>query len=343
MQITGNYQIFSNKVPYTNHRYQNYRNNSQCFAWNNINFPINNTNFDQYIKNKTAQIAFTAIPKELELKTAVENILNRNIVFGPKEYKNLSKEDLSVLREFQHTFSEADDYHSIGTIRWFATIFSKGIHKKYPEGFTLVAIGRSPAFLSKYLEFQGEDVKYCPISNISSRCTEFSPYFVQTYKKYLDSIGLTADSAKTTEKPIIATDYVYSGGTWRNFLKLLSLPEIGIKIGEKVIFRDIGDIISDWTGIYNFPEENYHWLFDQTMAEKHYTSIPSINVKSYKEGCSDEEKFNKYYQNGNKFEENFDTKMMNFILADTVYWDAVESFARTRHHSDLQQKSGNSH
>lgn len=317
MQITGNYQIFSNKVPYTNHRYQNYHNNSQYPVQNNINCPIYNTNSDQYLKNKATQIAFTAIPKESELKTAVENILNRNIVFGPKEYKNLSKEDLSILRDFQHTFAEADDYRSIGTIRWFATIFSKGIHKKYPEGFTLVAIGRSPAFLAKYLEFQGGDVKYCPISNISSRRTEFSTYFVQAYKKYLDSIGLTADFAKATEKPIIVTDYVYDGGTWRNFLKLLSLPEIGIEIGEKVTFRSIADIVSDWTGIINFPKETYRWLFDETLAEKRYTSIPRINVISYKEGCSDEEKFNKYYQNGNKFEENFDTKMMNFILADS--------------------------
>jgi len=340
MQITGNYQIFSNKVPYTNHRYQNYRNHSQYPVQNNINCPIYNTSSDQYIKNKTAQIAFTAIPKELELKTAVENILNRNIVFGPKEYKNLSKEDLSILREFKHTFSESDVYHSIGTIIWFARNFSKGIHEKYPEGFTLVAIGRSPAFLAKYLEFQGEDVKYCPISNI--RCnTEFSPYFVQAYKKYLDSIGLTADLAKTTKKPIIVTDYVYNGCTRRNFLKLLSLPEIGIEIGEKVMFWSIADIVSASTGICDFPKNTYRWLFDETMAEKRYTSIPSISAISYKEGCLGEEKFNKYYQNGNKFEENFDTKMMNFILADTVYWDAVESFARTRHHSNLQQKSSN--
>ena len=318
MRITSNYQIYSNKALNTNYRYQHHNNNFQCPVQNNINCTVQSRSFDKYSKNNATQIVFTALPPETQLKTAVENILNRNIVFGPKEYKNLSTEDLSVLWEFLDTFTKADYYNSIGTIRWFASVFSKGIHKKYPEGFTLVSIGRSPAFLAKYLEFQGEDVKYCPISNISSRGIEFSPYFVQAYKKYLDSIGLTADFTKTTEKPIIVTDYVYNGGTWQNFLKLLTLPEIGIKIREKVVFQDIANIVSYCTGTCNFPKERYRWLFDETMAEKRYTSIPRIDAISYKKGCDDEEKLNKYYQNGNRFEENNDTKMMNFILADNA-------------------------
>ena len=126
---------------------------------------------------------------------------------------------------------------------------------------------------------------------------------------------MTADLARTTEKPIVITDYEFYGGTKRNFLKLLELPEIGIERGEKVVFRNIADIASERAEVDKFPAKTYHWLFDETMAEKRYTSIPRIDASRYKAGCEYEEEFNKYYQNGNRFEENFDTKMMNFILA----------------------------
>ena len=310
MQITSNYQILPNR---NKQRYFNNQRNQGGFQ-----YPVQNRfsckHFTDVHQKNTDQISFTARPDEMQLKKAAEEIFNRSIVFGPREYKSLSQNDLFTLVDYQSFFKD-DYYHSIGTIRWFAKLFSDGIHRKYPNGFILVAIGRSPAFLAKYLEFQGEDVKYCPISNISSRHTEFSPAFVQAYKKYLDSIGLTADLARTTKKTIVITDYKFSGGTWRNFLKLLGLPEIDIESGEKVVFRDIADIVSAWTGICNFPQETYRWLFDETMAEKRYTSIPRINAPAYKAGSRYEEEFNKYYQNGNRFEENFDTKMMNFILA----------------------------
>ena len=324
MQITGNYQIFSNKVPYTNHRYQNYHNNSQYLIQNNINCPIYNTSSDQYLKNKATQIAFTAIPKESELKTAVENILNRSIVFGPKEYKKLSNEELSIMREYRKYF-ENTDLKNIPNMLYISKLFSEGIHKQYPNGFTLVSIGRSPAFLAKYLEFQGADVKYCPVSNLSSIRLRVTPDFIQAYKKYLGSIGLTADFVETTEKPIIFTDFVFDGDTLRNFKSLLALPEFDMNNDKKMHFRSIAAFtesgLLQQKGSYYLLDgmyRKYRKVFDEPpTAKSMYSSVPYIDAQSYKVGTSYEGELLKYHQNGNQFEENFDTKMMNFILADS--------------------------
>ena len=49
---------------------------------------------------------------------------------------------------------------------------------------------------------------------------------------------------------------------------------------------------------------------------KKFTSIPHLDPVSY--NPYGEKIFNKYYQNNNRFEEDFNTKMMNFLIADNV-------------------------
>ena len=324
MQITSNYQIYSNNALNKNYSYQHHKNNSQYSVQNNINCTVRNSNSDQYLKNKTIPIAFTALPKETQLKTSVENILNRSIVFGPKEYKNLSKEELSVLRDYQKYFVNAD-LKNIPNMLYIAKLFSEGMHQQYPNGFTLVSIGRSPAFLAKYLEFQGEDVKYCPVSNLSSIRLRVTPDFIQAYKKYLDSIGLTADFVETTEKPIIFTDFVFDGDTLRNFKSLLALPEFDMNNDKKMHFMSIAAFtesgLLQQKGSYYLLDgmyRKYRKVFDEPpTAKSMYSSVPYIDAQSYKVGTSYEGELLKYYKNGNQFEEKFDTKMMNFILADS--------------------------
>ena len=318
MQISRNYQIYSNQVLNTNYRYQYHNYNTQSPV------RIHNTSSDQYLKNKVMQIAFTALPKETQLKTAVENILNRSIVFGPKEYKKLSTEELSIMREYRKYF-ENTDLKNIPNMLYISKLFSEGIHKQYPNGFTLVSIGRSPAFLAKYLEFQGEDVKFCPVSHLSSVRLRVTPDFIQAYKKYLDNIGLTADFVETTVNPIIFTDFVYDGGTLRNFKSLLALPEFNMSNDKKMHFRSIAfftevgllqqkDSYYLLDGMYH----KYRKVFDEPpTAKSMYSSVPYIDAQRYTVGTPYEEELSKYYQNGNQFEEKFDTKMMNFILADS--------------------------
>ena len=324
MQISSNYQILPNKYSALNYGYLQ-RNNRSQYSIQNVSADRNSINTCQ---GKINQITFAALPKEILLEKA-EGILSRSIVFGPEEYKNLSNADAEILREYSKYFIEKDS-RVINFILDFGRLFSKRIHEKYPNGFIFVPLGRSPAFLGKYLEFQGEDVKYCPISGLQ-RYKKFSTDFIKTYKKYLDTIGLTKEFAENTQKQIIITDHTNSGNTLAQFEDLLASPEIGIKEGEKVIFIPI--IYSGFgrsgKGIFNC-----HWMYlrykddDCNIGEdygdvvaiqqshKKYTSIPWLytDLKNLTE-----ETLSKFYDNKNRFKENFDTKMMNFIIADSIY------------------------
>ncbi|MBO6088565.1 hypothetical protein J6P92_09535 [bacterium] len=327
MNIYYNYNLPSNLY---SKPYLNYKKSKSKFQSSDLNSSIclkENIQCDRYIKN----VAFTSSLTDIHLVNAVESIFNRSIVFGPEEYKILSSAELNVLREYGKHFTEANS-KIVNFILDFGKLFSERIHKKYPNGFIFVSVGRSSAFLAKYLEFQGEKVKYCPISNIRHHI-EFSPYFVQQYKKYLDSIGLTNEFVQKTQKPIIITDYTHLGGTLDNFSNLLAMPQIGINKGGSVIFSPItkgnsrysrgNNIFDCWPHkINNYFEDKYGFsdaLYIDMMGNdktKKFTSIPHLDPVSY--NPYGEKIFNKYYQNNNRFEEDFNTKMMNFLIADNV-------------------------
>lgn len=288
-----------------------------------INSEIKN---DEFI---TKNISFkSGINEYFELKKLAEPILARSIVFGPNEYRNLSKADLDILRKF------GENYKDSGITRFlldFGEFFSKQIHKKYPDGFVFVSVGRSPAFLGKFLEFQGEDVKYCPISGkLESYRSNISPSFAKKYKKYLDTIGLTEEFVKNSPKPIIITDFCNTGQTLYRFEKFLELPEIGIK-GEKLIYSPITDngfwenknsiFNCCWTDLHyenvDYDISEYYGSIMPFMLHKEkFTSIPQLYV--WFDDNEADEIFGKFYSNGNKFEENFDTKMINFLTAEKV-------------------------
>lgn len=329
MKISYNYNLLSNRY---SEYYLNYKKSNSELQRSSLNNSVclkGNINCDKYIKN----VSFTSSLPDIHLVNAVQSIFDRSIVFGPKEYKLLSSAELNVLREYGKHFTE-ENSKIVNFILDFGKLFSNRVHEKYPNGFIFVSVGRSPAFLAKYLEFQGKEVKYCPISNIR-HYTEFLPYFVQKYKKYLDSIGLTNEFVQKTQKPIIITDYTYWGGTLDNFSDLLAMPQIGINKGKNVIYSPItkgnsrysreNNIFDCWPDeVNNYFEDEYGFsdaLYIDMMGNdktKQFTSIPHLDPISFEPNGNGEKILNKYYQNNNRFEEDFNTKMMNFLIADNI-------------------------
>ena len=330
--------------PITNYNY-NQRNNQQPrqFADNKLLTSVQNnpkhSDKSSLVRDKyvTPNITFKAsynISKKVELQKAAETILKRSIVFGPEEYKMLKPEELSKLREYGEIFKDSDS-EIINFILDFGKYFSKRIHEKYPDGFIFVSVGRSPAFLGKHLEFEGEQAMYCPISGLRTyRDIDYSPEFLRLYKTYLNSIGLTKELAQTTQKTIIITDYTHEGTSLDHFRDLLARHEFGIKEGEKVKYSPITWSVND-----NFLRKNCifedspflidklrpnRWDFDDYLYKdimigsrhKKYTSIPRIYARG---GGNFPEKFNNYFQDGNKFKEDFDVKMVNFLTADSIH------------------------
>ena len=297
------------------------QNNFQNYTSACKNIVEQKSNDSNYITNI---ITFkSSLPLYMQLKKEVEPILVRNIVFGPNEYKNLSKTDLITLRKFGEFFKGSNVTRFILD---FGEMFSNQIHNKYPEGFVFVSVGRSPAFLGKFLEFQGEDVKYCPISGLS-RCDKISQNFIEKYKKYLDTIGLTKEFVENSQKPIIISDYTNTGLSLYRFEAFLALPEIGIK-GDKIIYSPIANngfsenknsiFNCSWTDLYyknvDYDISEEYGRIMSLSLHKDYTSIPMFYTWFGNYILDDI--LGKFYNNGNKFEENFDTKMVNFLIAE---------------------------
>lgn len=261
-----------------------------------------------------------------ETKEAAVKILNRSIVFGPKEYEKLSKEDIIILREYGEIFKKNPDVRkSIDFTTKYGKIILDRLHEKYSDGFIFVSVGRSLALFAKYLEFHGEDVKYCPISWLKVH-PEYDDFFLCEYKKYLDNIGLTRKLAKNTQKTIVMADYNNNGTSLNCFRNLMSEPLIGISEGEKVKYAPLTPCKLFEQNNWIFSKNDDFWrdyYFDEVILDeeihKKYTSIPYLSIFDFGQPkyCG-KRILDKYYQNGNRFEENFATKMMNFLIADSM-------------------------
>ncbi len=332
MNITCNYNILPNKYAGTYFSRQKSESKAKVSAINNPYCANININPNKYGEN----ISFKSSLPDIQLVWDVQKILDRSSVFGLKEYKKLLPKELTTMRDIGKYLLDSDN-KTINFILNFGKYFSEQMHKKFPNGFIFVSLGRSPAFLGKYLEFQGEEVKYCPLSHMHTKDIEnFSQDLVNAYKKYLDTIGLTNELARTTKKPIIITDYNFEGYSLRNFRKFLALSEINIYEGKKVKFCPITQcdgfknenfIFDDcphaeyWArpNRWDFSDRLYIEMMEDRQFPKKYTSIPKIDAKTFKAGDYYDKELNKFYQNGNKFEENYDIKRMNFLIADSIY------------------------
>ena len=199
-------------------------------------YPADDTNFDCFVKTL-----------ENDEENVVQ-ILKRSDAFGVEEYKNLTEKEKELLRKATGPhFRDSRDIYDIIRFTAYknnALVLGKAYEKKldalYPEGYVFVSIGRSPSLIGKFLEFQGKDVKYCPMSGIGSGAIMFNGFsesFVKGYNKYLDSIGLTKEFVAKSHKPIVFTDFADTGRTLIRFEELLSHPEIAIVPNEKVHFR----------------------------------------------------------------------------------------------------------
>lgn len=143
----------------------NYQTNMQSQRFNSIKcnaFMKNNPAFTGIIPKKIFKpfhklFIKTPFPS-IELNP--EKILKLFKQFSIADYKQLTIEQIEILRNnLSKELIKARDV----TMIFSANIKSK-LNKEYPNGYIFVSIGRSPAVIGKALEYQGIEVKYCPIS-----------------------------------------------------------------------------------------------------------------------------------------------------------------------------------
>jgi len=225
----ANYNSYTSNVRYKNNLSVNYYNKSTI--------------------NPNQQLAFKGVSLKATKKALVEfwknpfrnpdKILGRSNDFGIKEYETLSNRDKKILRKYA-PYPFMDEYVD-GTINIYKTL-KQNLKQKFPDGCTVVSIGRSPATLSKTLQSEGYDIKFCPISQMrdESFMSTLSPKYINNYKGFLGSIGLTKEKVNESKTPYVFIDYTCKGISLNNFQKLLAHDTIGIK-GENAIFLSLNN------------------------------------------------------------------------------------------------------
>lgn len=207
----------------------NYQTNVQNQRFNSISN-------DVFIKT---QPAFTSI-NPLKILTSFEK-------FDISEYKSLEQNQIFALRRFISKKVQENK----NVILDFSNIIKTNLNAKYPEGYVFVVIGRSHAVIGKALEYQGIDVKYCPMSNLryfdnnlfkEKLLSEKMKGGLLSYNKYLKEIKLSEEEIKKNNKKYIFTDYTRTGTSLINFKYLINSPEINIS-SPNILYKSLNDDI----------------------------------------------------------------------------------------------------
>ena len=195
--------------------------------------------------------------------------------FGIAEYKKLIPEQIEALRASLN--KELIENRNI-TIA-FSNIVKTNLDKAYPKGYVFIPVGRSPAVIGKALEYQGVDVKYCPISlnkPMFGRGNDLEKFIfnsakIAEYNKYLTSINLSRREIKNSNKVYVFADYTHTGKSLKGFKEILEGSEIKIK-SANVFYKSINnDIISKNKGNKKL----------STLSQIIFNYFHSSNVKTY--------------------------------------------------------------
>lgn len=196
---------------------------------------FNSINNDAFMKT---QPSFTSV-NPIEVLKPFEK-------FGIAEYKKLTAQQIKDLRNNLNP-ELIKDRNAIITL---SKVIKKTLDKEHPEGYVFVSIGRSPAIIGKALEYQGVDVKYCPISSLGEY------YFLEKhhnkipvmenrlsgYYDYLKSIGLSKEKIKNDTKKYIFTDYTSTGKSLEAFANIMNHPKIDIH-NSNILYKSLNDDI----------------------------------------------------------------------------------------------------
>lgn len=250
---------------------------------------------------------FSRILNQVELSQKVNaqniasDILRDLKTFGMDEYKNLSQSDKSALR-----CCKPFTMDSPNELLYMAKTMKANLSKKFPDGYTLVSVGRSPALITKLLESMGVDVKFCPTSRMGSKLflENLKPH-INEYASYLEKLGISKEIIENSQNPHVFIDYTYTGDSLNHFKQALSCEKIGIK-APKAQFLSMNNDLLDCADKKYMKYLINKWLFDP--LGKQYSPIPRATL-------------NDILKNPDSLtneKETFDSKMMQFHLIDAL-------------------------
>lgn len=131
-------------------------------------------------------------------------------------------------------------------------IISDGIKcyldKKYGENnYTVMTLGRSLSSVEKCLGYKiGEDnIKMVPMSLASHFCLNpDTDEDVESFRDYLNSIGLSKESIKKSDKALILADYSYTGQSLIGAKKIMQRDDV-LGNETEIHIENVMDMLKD--------------------------------------------------------------------------------------------------
>lgn len=201
-------------------------------------------------------------------KKRAEKILDSYHEISANEYNAMSEEAKSILRNFCPC-SEKDVHELV----YLYQTMKFNLAKRFPNGFTFVSIGRSPAVLAKLLQSQGGDVRFCPLSEMTVKhFIAPADKHINEYAKYFEHFGLTKEAFESSDKPFVFVDHTEYGRSLANAETLLGLDGIGIR-GENAVFLSLNKDLMQGVNQKRIDLLVKKW-FSNSWKGKEYSPIP---------------------------------------------------------------------
>lgn len=274
--------------------------------------------------NSVTSDVFSFATQKESLVEKSQKILEKFKSFSVEDYEKLSASQISILRKtsLQDGGFGSIQKESFEQILPAYNLMKKNLNTKYPNGFVFVSIGRSPAVFAKMLKMEGHDVIFCPSKSLQGNYSELSKEYINSFSKYLKSIGITREIINKSPKPFVFADYTSTGQSLNNFEKILTEPQIGISKFKKVSFVSINNellcdrkpsFLKNFSGFKLFNNhfksnemKNFIQIFFNEALIKVYSPIPNLGQSKTKNYA----KFMKTH------EECFESKFMSFQFLD---------------------------
>ena len=168
-------------------------------------------------------------------------------------------------------------------IRYLSDTIETNLTKKYPNGFKLVGIGRSPSLIIDIMKERGHDAISVPISGLTDCTYDIQgkyPYLsqlnssdVKAYGDYLKEQGI--NTTNLGNKKLVFVDYTRTGTSLKHFEDLIARSEIGLNDKSKMAFLSLNrDLMPNHT-LKDIEIIDRYW---ENLAIKNYSTVPRVEI-----------------------------------------------------------------
>lgn len=199
--------------------------------------------------------------------------------YGIEQYNKLTEAEKIALR------SSIDNPNQIDDILRLTNIVEDNLKQRYPNGFKIVGIGRSPSLMMEILKAKGYDATSCPISNLTNGEYDIAGRYgylkqldkqdVSSYNEVLKSLGITAEEIKNSGKPTVFVDYTRTGNSLRSFQDLIARSEIGIDKRLPIEFLSLNKDLMPNKTMADVALIDKYW---ENLGIKQYSFMPKVDI-----------------------------------------------------------------